>query len=153
MMAARRQYAENGSDPGLAGGEYALAIQLDNLKSRFEQGVDLPQYQFWIHRCKGMERTNDLDRQYRNACTSHIVDVRCFRCGSLPLGHSKSPHLIEQADEGRLMGEQKMVAAFQSDETRARNALRHLATASVGHHLVAVSMKHKRRRRHLMQQS
>src|SRR5262249_49042743 len=154
MMLARRQCAENGSDAGLAGGEYDPAIQLDNLKRRFEQGVDLPQYQFRIHRCKGMERTNDLDRQHGDALTLHILDVRCFRwCGRLPLDHSKSPHLIEQADESRLMGEQKMVAAFQSDETRARNALRDLATASMGHHLVASSMKHKRRRRHLMQQS
>src|SRR5262249_36760019 len=102
---------------------------------------------------KGVEWTNDLDRQYRDVFTLYI-NVTCFRwCGGLPLGHGKSPHLIEQADESRLMGEQKMVAAFQSDETRARNALRDLATASVGHHLVAVSMKHKRRRRYLMQHS
>jgi hypothetical protein len=92
MMSARRQCTENGSDPGLAAGEYDPAIQLDNLKRRFEQRVDLPQYQFGIHRCKGMERTNDFDRQYRNACTLHIVDVRCFRwCGGLPLGLGKSP--------------------------------------------------------------
>src|SRR5262249_59296017 len=126
-------------------------ISEDKHKRRCEQGVDSPKYQSRTNRGNRMERTNDLDRQYRNACTLHIVDVRCFRyCGGLPLRHGKSPHLIEQADESRLMGEQKMVAAFQSDETRARNALRDLATASVGHHLVAVSMKHKRRRRHLL---
>src|SRR5262245_475784 len=100
-----------------------------------------------------MERTNDLDRQYRDALTLYI-DVRCFRWrGQLPLGFGKSSHLIEQADESRLMGEEKMVAAFQSDQTRARDALRDLATASVGHHLVAASMQHKCRRRYLMQQS
>ena len=60
------------------------------------------------------------------------IDVGRFRwCGAWPIGRSKSPDLIEQADESRLMGEQKMVAAFQSDETRARNALRDLATASL----------------------
>src|SRR5262245_58045356 len=122
MMLARRQYAENGGDAGLTGGNYHPAIQLYNLKRRFEPGVDLPHYQFRIDRCKGMERTNDLDRQYGDALTPYIVDVRRFRwCGHLRLGHGKAPHLVEQPDESRLMGEQKMVAALQSDETRTRN--------------------------------
>ena len=66
VMPARRQCAEDSRDVGAPGGADDPAVQLDDPKGRFDQRTDLPHDRLRIHGCKGIERTDDINRQHRH---------------------------------------------------------------------------------------